>query len=127
VEFLMSNGLVLNAARVAAAAVVAVGAGLLDIEMPSWWETADLTTLDQADPQRCVLAQTYGGTWLDGVQALFPRLTVAGQFMAAERAGFWVNDGQPDVEASSEACLARYQELTEQWRAAVVARRATWR
>lgn len=109
----------------------AVGAALLDLELAyediPWYVRVDPDLLDQSDPNQCVLGQLFG-YWIDGLKRLFPRLTLAGQYVAAERAGFWVNDGQPDGEpVKTDQSMARYAELTEQWRAAIVARRETWR
>jgi hypothetical protein len=125
----MGEVVVLSAARVpapenmSARFLVDVGAGLLDVERPGWWNHVDLETLDQAYPHRCVLAQMmHSGNWLAGLDALFPRLQMAGQLLAAQRAGFWVNDHAPGA-AESDSCLARYEELTKWWRAAIVARR----
>lgn len=109
----------------------AIGAALLDLELAyedvPWYVRVDPDSLDQSDPNLCVLGQLFG-YWIDGLKRLFPRLRLAGQFVAAQRAGFWVNDAQPDGEpVKTDQSLARYVELTEQWRAAIVARRETWR
>lgn len=131
----MTNVVVLDAAQTPAARqdprnLAEVGAGLLDVELAHdkpWFWRVNPGRLDQMDTNRCVLAQLFGN-WQDGLERLFPRLTVSGQFVAAERCGFWVNDSVPDGEpAESDSAMTRYAELTEQWRAAIVARREMWR
>lgn len=128
----MTNVVVLDAAQepvaMTAEHTVAVGARMLDLRGHGWWDAVDLETLDQAYPDRCVLGQLNGGDWERGLVAMFPDLELAPRFRAAERSGFWVNDHQPDgVPVLTDASLTRYEELTEAWRAAVVARRNTWR
>lgn len=131
----MTNVIVLDAAQQpeanpTATHVVAVGARMLDLRLPAWFDSVDPEILDQAYPELCVLGQVDPRGWLAALQTLFPDLDEQARFRAAERSGFWVNDHQPeDVagEALSDACLTRYEQLTQAWRAAIVARRNTWR
>lgn len=129
---MMTNVTVLDAAQEpvirTAEHAVAVGARMLDLRVRCWWDDVALDLLDQAYPSRCVLGQLNAGDWERGLVALFPDLELAARFRAAERSGFWVNDGQPDGEpVQSDAALAAYGQLTEAWRAAIVARRTMWR
>lgn len=130
---MMTNVIVLDAAQGPAVEptvehAVAIGARMLTLRRFGWWDVADLATLDQAYPERCVLGQVYGGNWLDGLVALFPDLNLPALYRAAERSGFWVNDHQPDGEpVQSDASLTRYEDLTKAWRAAIVAHRDMWR
>lgn len=128
----MTNVVVLDAAQapvtMTADHAVAIGARMLDLRVRCWWDDVALDLLDQAYPSRCVLGQLNAGDWERGLVALFPDLELAARFRAAERSGFWVNDGQPDgVPVQSDASLTRYEQLTEAWRAAIVVRRETWR
>lgn len=51
---------------------VARGAALLDHEDPGWWQRIDVSGLDLASCQACVLGQLFG-EFNDGVEAVFPR------------------------------------------------------
>lgn len=121
-EKLMTK-LVLEAAQVPESRV-AIGAALLDQTVPGWWQRVNLETLNLMWHNRCVLGQLFGD-WIDGLDALFGTMPAGAEWVAAEHAGFWVNE-QVDGECT-DASVARYAELTEQWRAAIVARRETWR
>lgn len=131
----MNNVVELHAASVRkekdARSVVAVGAGLLDLAVPDWWKPGrvDPVKLDQRGTESCVLGQLYGD-WITGLAALFENMLhgdapTGAVFVAAEHAGFWVNEHLPEGD-NTAASDGRYAELTEQWRAAI-ARRRTWR
>lgn len=126
----MTNVVMLEAVQVrpdrgSAESRVAVGAALLDQTVPGWWQRVDLETLDICRYNRCVLGQLFGD-WIVGLDALFGTMPAGAEWVAAEQAGFWVNEHQPDGECT-DVSMPRYAALTEQWRAAVVARRETWR
>jgi hypothetical protein len=133
VEYVMTNVVVLDAVRPEAELGTAqqrvdVGAALLDQTVHGWYlpGRVDLTTLDQRFTERCVLGQLFGGNWLTGVLRLFEGMPAGARYVAAEHAGFWVNEKLPEGSNTNGADL-QYEELTVQWRRAIVARRETWR
>lgn len=112
-------------AQMPVSVLITAGGRLLDEAWPRWWQTVDPDTVDQSQPDRCVLGQLAGGNWVRGLDRLFPELTVSGQMLAAGHAGFWVDDrGKASDQPLSEYTLARYVVLTQAWRAEIKRRRA---
>lgn len=109
---------------------IAAGMQLLDEKMPGWADQINVGTLDLNMSSRCVLGQLMGDFFNYDVGALFGRahsftwdfedyiLTDAHGFSA----GLWERDGD-NSDVNSPGSTARYYALTNEWRAAINARR----
>lgn len=103
--------------RLSIAAVVAKGAAVLDTIKPGWWKEGNinLSTLDQASGQRCVVAQNWGGSYSNGISSI--REAQTGRFSTVD-SGFC---SYGDRQGGS---VKEYRDLTVEWKRVIRERRA---
>jgi hypothetical protein len=101
------------------------GVALLDAEVPGWRSRIKLSTINLGIPERCVLAQVFGG-YGAGTTRLWPDTPWHKRGERSSEHGFTLlYDQMPNRDESTANIDAAFQVLTNEWRQVLTERKDT--